>query len=1069
MSCAVVTAALAGCFGPATTTCADGTTCPTPEVCAPTGGGCVDPDRVAACDGQSEGANCTAAADGVCLGGVCTSTQWSATAVIGGSIAATSIGLAQSQGAVADALGNLYIADVNRHVVWRADPSGSITAVAGNGVTGFSGDGGDATVAQLSSPADVAVDGLGNLYIADNGNQRIRRVDSGGIITTIAGNGIESFSGDGGPAIDAALSSPNAVAVDGFGDVFIADTVNNAIRRVDAAGMITTIAGASRELTQPWGVAVDANGNVIIADSGNNRIVELDGSGNETTIAGTGSAGFAGDGGAATLAELDDPIHVAVDRDGAVYIADRGNNRVRRVSAGVIATAIGTGMAGFSGDGGPASAAQVSNAYGISADGTGNLYVADTGNFRIRRVDANGVITTAAGAGFPVSIANDSAATCAQLDNPQGVAADGSGSLYIADSSDNVVLRVDADGAITTVAGTRTSGFTGDGGPAIDAELATPDGVAVDSAGNIYIADTSNERIRRVDPSGMIETVAGNGVNGLGGDGGPATDAALAAPQRIAVDSAGDLYIADQGNNRVRRVDASGVITTFAGTGVRGFSGDGGPAGSAELDSPLAIAIDGNDIYIVDQSNARIRRVDATGTITTVAGDGNTGSAGDHGPATSAELDNPVGVAVDAQHQLYIADSDNQVIRRVDATGTITTLAGTLGIGGFVGDGGPATAAKLELPYDVAVGSDGTLFITDLSNQAIRRVDGAGIITTAAGAIDPGAMGAVGHAQLADPTALVVTPTATFFAGGSSGTLQALVAGAVEVVAGRYPQQDPTGVLARFGDSSFGSVSGVAYDVAAGLIYLTESTANRVRVVTIVDPAHATTWTIATLAGADGIAGFADGSGAMAEFRDPTGLLLDSTAAKLYVADTGNHVVRVIDTATGTVSTLAGTPATLGFYGDGGAATDALFHSPEALTECANGDFFIADTGNNRVRRIAAATGTITTVLGDGTASSSGEGGPASTLPVDAPRGLACDAIGNLFVTSRVAVRMLLADATGVVDGTGAVRTIYGSPPRATFPSSITRCLSGLTVVDPTTVFVTDSCAGMMVELQRQP
>jgi sugar lactone lactonase YvrE len=246
-----------------------------------------------------------------------------------------------------------------------------------------------------------------------------------------------------------------------------------------------------------------------------------------------------------------------------------------------------------------------------------------------------------------------------------------------------------------------------------------------------------------------------------------------------------------------------------------------------------------------------------------------------------------------------------------------------------------------------------------------------------------------------------------------------------------------------------------------------------VLVVTIVDPADASTWTIAPLANATGAAGFSDGPAQAAEFRAPTGLYFDPTADVLYVADTGNHVVRAIDLSSGianaTVSTVVGTPATLGYFGDGGPASDALLDVPQAITRCSNGDLFVADTGNDRVRRIAAGTGTITTVLGDGTAASSGEGGPASTLPVDAPHGLACDAIGNLFVTSTAAVRMVLADDAGIVDGTGAVRTIYGLPPRSAFPSSVTRCLSGLAVVDTSTVLVTDSCTGIMVELQRQP
>ncbi|HEX4450937.1 MAG TPA: hypothetical protein VH143_08720 [Kofleriaceae bacterium] len=417
--------------------------------------------------------------------------------------------------------------------------------------------------------------------------------------------------------------------------------------------------------------------------------------------------------------------------------------------------------------------------------------------------------------------------------------------------------------------------------------------------------------------------------------------------------------------------------------------------------------------------NNRIRRVDPTGVIATIAGTGPPGFSGDGGPATGAMLESPTGVAIDALHQIYIADSGNEVIRRVDASGTITTAAGLPGLANqFLGDGGPAIAAQLDYPYDVAVGPSGAIYIASVTDASVRRVDAAGITTTVAGRIDPGVMGPIAQAQLADPTALVVTPTATYFAGGTSGTIQALVAGSLEVVAGRYPQMLPT---------------------------------------------------IAALVNATDAAGFSDGPAATAELRAPTGLYLDAASHRLFVADTGNHVVRVIELSSATVSTIAGTPATLGYFGDGSTAAAALLDAPQAITLCANGDVFIADTGNNRVRRIAAVTTTITTVLGDGTSASSGQGGPAATLAVDSPRGLACDALGNLFVTSTIAVRMLLADAAGTVDGAGAVRTVYGVPPRDAFPSSVTRCLAGLAVIDPTTVRVTDACTGIMVELQRSP
>jgi sugar lactone lactonase YvrE len=294
---------------------------------------------------------------------------------------------------------------------------------------------------------------------------------------------------------------------------------------------------------------------------------------------------------------------------------------------------------------------------------------------------------------------------------------------------------VTAQNIITTVAGTGVFGFNGDGIPATSARLANPLGVAVDSAGNLIIADTLNHRTRRVDAAtGIITTVAGNGLSGFNGDGGPATSARLNVPIAVGVDSAGNLFIADVFNRRIRRVDAAtGIITTVAGNGTRGFSGDGGPATSARVGSPFGVAVDNTgNLFIGDTSGHRIRKVvpgadgQITGAndeiITTVAGTGSNGFSGDGGPATSARLNSPFGVAVDSAGSLFIADLFNERIRRVDAiTGVITTVAGT-GVAGFSGDGGPATRARLNGAPGVAVDSAGNLFIADLFNKRIRRV-----------------------------------------------------------------------------------------------------------------------------------------------------------------------------------------------------------------------------------------------------------------------------------------------------------------------------------------------------------
>ncbi len=314
-----------------------------------------------------------------------------------------------------------------------------------------------------------------------------------------------------------------------------------------------------------------------------------------------------------------------------------------------------------------------------------------------------------------------------------GVALDASDNLYIADWNNHRIRKVDAaTGFISTVAGTGTSGFSGDGAAATAAQLNSPHGVAVDASGNLFIADTYNQRIRKVDAvTKNISTVAGNGTAGFGGDGAAATAAQLNWPDDVAVDASGNLFIADTDNRRIRKVGTDGNISTVAGTGRSGFSGDGAAATAAQLYRPYGVALDASDnLYIADTYNNRIRKVDAaTGNISTVAGDGTSGFSGDDGPAVQAQLSRPYGVALDSSGNLFIADRSNTLVRKVDAaTGFISTVAGD-GTSGFGGDGGAATAARLSWPEDVAVDASGNLFIADTSNNRIRKVDFTATVT----------------------------------------------------------------------------------------------------------------------------------------------------------------------------------------------------------------------------------------------------------------------------------------------------------------------------------------------------
>jgi hypothetical protein len=541
-------------------------------------------------------------------------------------------------------------------------PGAIITTIAGNYATGgsYGGDGGLAANAQLSNPSDVAVDAVGDIFIADTYNNVIREVNHAtGVITTVAGNGDSGYSGDGGPATSAKLNSPAGVAVDAAGDIFIVDSGNNVIREVNHnTHLISTVAGI-------WN-----------------------------------SDGYSGNGGPATSAQLDGPSAVAVDAAGDIFIADTGNNVIREVNAstGIISTIAGNGTAGYTGDGYAATSAKLNNPTGVAVDAVGDVFIADQDNDVIRKVDTSGDISTVAGnydlgAGYT---GDGGPATDAELQNPAGVAVDAAGDIFIADTGNNVVREVDhVTQDITTIAGDYDagSGYSGDGGLASSAQLNGPLGVAVNSAGDLFIADAGNNVVREV--TGLITTVAGNGTSGSGGDGEPASVAALNFPWA----SAGDVYIADYNNDVVREVNnATGVITTVAGNGETGYSGDGGPATDAELDGPAGVAVDSaGDIFIADLGNSKVREVNAaTGIITTVAGNGDTGYSGDGGAATSAELNGPQGLAIDGQY-LYIADTGNNVIRRVDlATGTITTVAGDHALGGAYAAGPAATSAGLN-------------------------------------------------------------------------------------------------------------------------------------------------------------------------------------------------------------------------------------------------------------------------------------------------------------------------------------------------------------------------------------
>ena len=670
-----------------------------------------------------------------------------------------------------------------------ADPGvGTISTVVGIGPAS-EGDGGPATDGRMSHPERIAFDAAGNLYIAERGNHRVRKVDTGGVITTVAGNGDRNFCGDGGQATNACLDTPTGVAVDDANNVlYIADSENRRVRAVDlSTGVISTAAGnggccfpgdgglaTNAEFHLPTDVAVDTSSNLYIADRFGRRVHMVDAlTGIINTVAGTGECcDFRGDGGPAIDAWLEQPWGIEIDANDDLYIADRWNHRVRMVdtSTGIIDTVAGSGNGGFCGDGGLATDACLNQPTDVAFDSGGNMYIA-AGNL-IRRVDSGtGIITTVAGIG-PGSAGDGGLATDADFRGARGIAVNASDDLFIADRFNHRIRRVDSPTQIITLfAGSFPPGFDGDGGQAADALLNSPFGIFADGSGNLFIADNENDRVRRVDAAtGDITTVAGNGNEGFCGDGDLAINACVFEPHDVVVDSSGNLYIAEQGNQRVRKVDAvTGIITTFAGNGTRDFCGDGGLATAACFNNPRFLAIDAQDnVYVTDRDNRRIRKIDATtGIITTVAGNGDGGFCGDGGQAINACFSAPWGITVDDFGNLLIADIWNHRVRMVDTGGIITTVAGN-GDCCVDGDGGPATSAVLGNPSDVEVDSGGNMFISSFERQRVRRVDGAsGIITTVAGSgpeeeVDGGYSGDGGpatNALLGGPFGVAVTPS----------------------------------------------------------------------------------------------------------------------------------------------------------------------------------------------------------------------------------------------------------------------------------------------------------------------
>jgi sugar lactone lactonase YvrE len=639
-------------------------------------------------------------------------------------------------------------------LVERVEPDGSLLALVGRGQDqdGTTADGTLASNLRIAVLRGMAQDAAGNLYLADAGAGRVYRVARDGRVSTFAGGGTKSgFQSDGGPATAAQLSSPRGLVFDSKGNLDIAEPVCNCIRQVSPAGTISTVytlpASSGTGLRQVEGLGIDSQDNLYLTEWLGHTVLRIGADGSVTTIAGTGVAGFSGDGGPATAAQLNGPSAVAIASDGTIYIADSGNNRVRKVApGGTISTIAGTGSGigdillppsfqrcAFSGDGRLSTSAELCNPAQLAFDQAGNLYIADFDNARVRRISPEGIISTVAGSGqrVPVGLTDGGPAIHATFNRVGGAIFDAIGNLYISDAGGNRIRKIAPDGTISTFAGTGQAGYSGDGGPALQANLFGAGPLAVDPKGDLYVI-TGDSRVRKVTVDGTIHLVAGTGtgtgLNRAQGDGGPAVNATLNEPGGVAFDGKGNIYIADTSNARLRKVDTGGIITTIVGPGQQGT--DYYNAVAVDPQGNIFLAWTHAAVFPAVATNAvsgMVLRVNPDGSLTRVVGNGQPCTGGpvgtqfafDGAPAIEAQLCEVRSMMIDKNGVMYLPYGSQ--ILRVTTDGIIHTVAGN-SLATAIGDGGPALEARLISPGTPTFDANGNMVIPEAGIDRIREV-----------------------------------------------------------------------------------------------------------------------------------------------------------------------------------------------------------------------------------------------------------------------------------------------------------------------------------------------------------
>jgi len=1050
------------------------------------------------------------------------------------------------QGVAVDAAGNVYVADTYNQTIRKITPVGVVTTLAGTVNYSGSNDG-TGGAAQFNFPIDLAVDLAGNVYVSDSGNT-IRKVTPLGAVTTLAGSAGVAGSSDGTGSA-AQFNQPGGLGVDNAGNVYVADTGNSTIRKVTPAGVVTTLGGtpglwgtmdgtgALVQFNSPYGLAVDDTGKLYVSDSGNYTIRE----GIPTAVAPitivTNPASAVVNSGqnvmfqaaASSLASLNYQWQMlGVGAENWTNLADAGEfsgtatttliitgasgdlngaqfrcvasnsgtsaasspalltvNYLSQVAPSPSTTVIVGQPVSFSagGIGYPAPSYQwqestdggstwtnLSDGNGFSGTGSSNVVIsaattAMSGEqFRAVATNGSGSVTSSPVtltvatlppnpvigydfitlAGIPPIVSSGSAdgtGIAARFWSPEGVAVDGAGNAYVADTRNSTIRKITPAGVVTTLAGNPNIQGNADG-TGSGAQFSEPTGVAVDSAGNVYVADTRNCTIRKITPAGVVTTLAGSSrASGLAGNAGSANGIGSAAlfnnPNGLAVDGAGNVYVADSGNNMIRKITPAGVVTTFAGKS-DGGSADGTGVG-AQFSGPKGVAVDAaGDVYVADSGNGTIRKITPAGAVTTLAGSPppppevslieppNGEPTWADGTGSAARFNDPSGVAVDSAGNVYVADTGNNMIRKVTPAGVVTTLDGSADSLNIGSEDGSGTAAHFNEPYDIAVDSSGNLYVADALNNTIRKITPAGAVATLAGIASAGNRDGIGTAaQFYGPNGVAVDGAGTVYVADSgTDTIRKIdSSGNVATVAGSpgvYGHADGVGSAAQFAGPSAVAVDG------AGNLYVADAGNSTIRKIT---PAGIVT----TLAGLPGVEGTSDGTGNEAQFSAPEGVAVDGVG-NVYVADTGNNTIRKI-TPAGVVTTLAGTPGANTGGGADGTGGAAQFETPEGLTVDSAGTVYVTDTGNCTIRKVTP-TGIVTTFAGS-TSTRGTVDGTGSAAGFSAPSGGTVDGAGNVYVSDVDAIRKItpagvvttlagISRISGDADGIGGVARFFG-------------------------------------------